>query len=122
MGDGKDRAWDLVEKAAYVGGVDGDAAQRVRGGRNLDPFCLQPLDDVVPARSISKGAVHEDDGRPGSFLRVCAHGFLLSRGPPPLLEGCPRWTEGGCLTMVPSLPEMLWLIHFTSFGIVRPSD
>src|SRR3712207_6800291 len=37
MGDGEDRAGDLVEKAVDVGGVDGDAAQRVRGAVTWTP-------------------------------------------------------------------------------------
>ena len=40
------------------------------------PFCLQPLDHFVPARTISPGAVHEDDCGLGCVLRVSAHGFL----------------------------------------------
>src|SRR5215210_3327911 len=72
VADGENRAGDLVEQAGDVGGVDGDAAQWIGGGRNLNPFCLQTLNYVIPARSISKSAVHEDDGGPGSFLRVCA--------------------------------------------------
>ena len=31
-------------------------------GRNLYSLCLQPLDHLVPARTIGKSAVHEDDG------------------------------------------------------------
>ena len=73
VADGEDRAWDLLEQAGDVGGVDGDAAQRIGGGRNLYPFCLQPLDHAVPARTIGKSAVHEDDCGPGSILRVRAH-------------------------------------------------
>jgi hypothetical protein len=46
----------------------------------LDPFCLQPLDHSIPARTIGKGAVHEDDGGLGVILRVCVHGFLLAEG------------------------------------------
>jgi hypothetical protein len=44
------------------------------------PSACSPLDHVVPARTISPGAVHEDDGGLGSILLVFAHAFLLGRG------------------------------------------
>src|SRR3954449_13447550 len=36
MADGEDRARDLLEQAVDVGGADGDAAKRIRWGR--DPY------------------------------------------------------------------------------------
>src|SRR5215217_2213699 len=39
---------------------------------------LQEVVNALPAGSVRPSAVHEDYGGPGSILRVCAHGLLLS--------------------------------------------
>ena len=54
-----------IEEAGDVGGVDRDAAQRIRGSRHPEPGGLEALDDAVPARRVGEGAVDEDDGDRG---------------------------------------------------------
>jgi hypothetical protein len=71
VADHKHRPGNLVEEAGHVGGVDGDAAQRIRGRRHLEPGGLQALDDAVPARGVGEGAVDENDGE-GAVLDVVA--------------------------------------------------
>ena len=50
-----------------------DAAERIRCGDCRVALFLQAADHVVPTGGLGEGAVHEDDGGPGSILRVRAH-------------------------------------------------
>ena len=65
MADGEDRPGDLPHEAGDVGGVVGDAAQRIRRRGHLDTRALEALDDAVPARRVGEGAVDEHDGDRG---------------------------------------------------------
>ena len=62
MADGEHRAGDLIDEAGGVGGVVGDAAQRIGGGDDRDPLSLQALDDAAPARAVGERAMDEHDG------------------------------------------------------------
>ena len=50
-----------------------DAAQRNRGRRHLDSGGLQALDDAVPARSVGKGAMDQNDGERGVLGGCLGH-------------------------------------------------
>ena len=64
--DRKDGAGDLLEHTRGVGGVDGEAAQRVRGGDHVHAVGQESFGDAVPARRVGKRAVHEYDGEGAS--------------------------------------------------------
>src|SRR5690606_30189455 len=60
--DEQDGPSDRPDDVADVGGVAGDAAQRVGHGDDVEVLLLQLLDDAVPAGGLGEGAVDEDDG------------------------------------------------------------
>ena len=55
-------AGDLAEQAGDVGGVDGDAPERIGRSDHGDAFRQQAFDDAVPTGSVGEGPVHEHDG------------------------------------------------------------
>jgi hypothetical protein len=82
--DEEHRAGDLADPTGGVGGVVGDAPQRIGRGDDRDTRRLQPFDDPAPTRAIGKRTVHEHN-REGSSARGGGRsgnghdGFLLGR-------------------------------------------
>jgi hypothetical protein len=70
---------DPVDDGADVGGVTGDAAQRVGHRDHLERARPEYLDDAVPAGRFRERAVHQYDDR-----------LLLRHGPVLLPVGCLR--------------------------------
>ena len=78
VADGDDRTRCLLQHAGDVGGVDRDAAQRIRRRLDLHALRLQSLDHAVPARGVGEGAMHEDDGRRAGAVGCLRHAEFLS--------------------------------------------
>ncbi len=78
VADGEHLARDLRDRAGDVGGVDGQAAQRVDDRADLDARGEQPLGDGGPGAGVGERAVDEDDGGGGVCVRV-GHAERLTR-------------------------------------------
>ena len=75
--DGKHGAGNLLEHARDVGGVDGDAAQWVRGRDHLHAVGQESFGYAIPARGVGERAVHENNGQSfGGGVRL-GHGSSL---------------------------------------------
>jgi hypothetical protein len=64
--DGDHRPGNLRDRAGDVGGVGGDAAQRVGDGLHRDARVEQLAHDIVPPGAIGEGAMDQNDGRSGT--------------------------------------------------------
>jgi len=93
MADGEDRTGDLRECAGDVGGVEGDAPQRVHQGLDLDAGGQQQFGDAGEAPGVGECAVDQCDG--GRCCVVLGHvSVLLGAGG--LGGNCRVGIDGAC--------------------------